>query len=91
MSKHRLYKVAKEAQTHAGMYAFAGRKIRKRDLRRLWIVRINAAVRPLGLTYGKFIAALKKANILLDRKILAELAVSDPESFEAVFDTSKKP
>jgi len=84
MTKHRLYKVAQEAVLHAGQYAFAGRKLRRRDLRALWIVRINAALRAVGTTYSRFIAALKTKNILLDRKILAELAVRQPEAFRAV-------
>ena len=84
MSKHRLYKVAHEASIHAGQYAYVGRRKRKRDLRQLWIIRINAAVRPLGLTYGKFIAALKKSNILLDRKILSDLAVSDTNAIQEI-------
>ena len=84
MSKHRLYKVAREASLHAGQYAYAGRKNRKRDLRSLWIVRINAALSPLGISYSHFISRLKKANIALDRKILAELAVSDSDAFKAV-------
>lgn len=77
-------KGAKEALLHAGQYAFAGRKLRKRDLRSLWILRINAAAREQGLTYNAFIAGLKKANIELDRKILAELAVKDPETFKTI-------
>jgi large subunit ribosomal protein L20 len=90
MTKNRLYKVAREADVHAGQYAFAGRKKRKRDLRRLWIVRLNAAVRKFGLTYGQFINRLKKAGISLDRKILADLAVSEPAIFKKIVETVKK-
>lgn len=84
MARHRLYKVAREATVHAGQYAFAGRHLRRRDLRSLWILRINAALRELGLTYSKFIPALKKAGVQLDRKILADLAVRQPKVFESI-------
>ncbi len=84
MTKHRLYKVAREAVTHAGQYAFAGRRLKRRQLRQIWIVRMNAALRALGVTYSTFIPALKKANITLDRKILAELAVKQPTTFAQV-------
>ena len=75
---------AKEALLHAGQYAYHGRKLKKRDLRALWIVRLNAAVRKEGLSYSKFISSLKKAKIELDRKILAEIAVKHPETFKVV-------
>lgn len=90
MTKGRLYKVSKEADLHAGQYAFAGRKLRKRDLRRLWIQRINAALSlySAGMKYSEFINLLKKSNIGLNRKILADLAVSDPDTFKAVIDTA---
>ena len=78
MTKHRLYKVAREAVVHAGQYAFAGRKLRRRDLR------INAGLRSLGVTYSQFISAAKKANIEVDRKILADLAARQPEVFKSV-------
>ena len=77
-------RVAKEALLHAGQYAYIGRKLRKRDLRRLWIVRLNAAARAHGLTYNQLINGLKKKNIELDRKILADIAVKDPETFEKI-------
>lgn len=78
-------------QVHSGWTdAYAARKDRKRDFRRLWIARINAAVRELGLSYSKFIAALKPANIQIDRKILARLAYQDPKAFKAVFDSASK-
>ncbi len=89
MTKHRLYKVAHEAVTHAGQYAFAGRRLKRRQLRQTWIMRMNAALRALGVTYSTFIPALKKANITLDRKILAELAVKQPAVFKAVVEKSK--
>lgn len=84
MTRHRLYKVAREAVIHAGQYAFMGRKLRKRDLRSTWITRLNAGLRSLGVTYSKFIPALKKAKIDIDRKILAELATSQPTVFKTV-------
>lgn len=90
MSKNRLYKVAHEALLHAGQYAYIGRRLRKRDLRRLWILRINAALREQGLSYSKFIPLLKKAKINLNRKMLSFLAVKDPESFKTVVDRAKK-
>jgi large subunit ribosomal protein L20 len=75
---------ANEAIKHAGLHSFAHRKDKKNDFRRLWNVRINAAVRPLGMTYSKLIQALKQKNIALDRKILATLAKDNPETFERV-------
>lgn len=89
MTKSRLYKVAHEAMLHAGQYAFAGRKLRKRDMRKLWIIKINAALENLGLSYSKFIAGLKKAKIELDRKILADLTESDPKTFKLIVDRVK--
>lgn len=89
MTKRRLIKVAKEAHLHAGEYAFAGRKNRKRDFRRLWISRISQAVRERGLSYNLFVHKLKAANILVDRKILANLVADNPEVFEAVLDKVK--
>jgi len=89
MTKGRLYRVSKEADLHAGQYAFIGRKLRKRDMRRLWTVRINAALTPFKISYSKFINQLKKAKIELNRKILADLAVSDPKAFKAVVDKAQ--
>ncbi len=89
MTRHRLYKVAKEAITHAGQYAFAGRRLKRRDLRSTWIIRLNAALRPLDITYSKFIPALKKAHITLDRKILADLAVHQSQVFAQIVDKIK--
>ncbi len=90
MTKGKLYKVSKEAALHAGQYAFAGRKSRKRDLRRLWIQKIGAALKPYGLSYSKFIDNLKKSQINLDRKILADLATSDPNAFKAIVEKTQK-
>ncbi len=83
-SRSKQYKKAKEAALHAGEYAFAGRKRKKRDFRRLWIIRLNAAVRNYGLTYSVFIQQLKQKNIQLDRKILAQLAAEYPEIFKQI-------
>lgn len=74
-------RVAKEAIRHAGAYAFRHRRAKKREFRNLWTLRINAATRELGFSYSKFIGALKKANIALDRKVLATLAKDHPETF----------
>lgn len=89
MTRRRLIKKAKEAVLHAGEYAFAGRKLRKRDFRRLWITRINAGLSETGLSYSQFMAGLKKAKIELDRKILADLVISDPETFKKILDKFK--
>lgn len=89
-SRSRRIKVAKEAVLHAGKYAYHGRKLRKRDLRALWIVRLNAAVREYGMSYSKFINALKQARIELDRKILADIAVNDKETFKAIAEKAKE-
>ena len=78
------YKEAKEAQLKAGVYAYRDRRNRKRDFRRLWITRINAAARINGLTYGNFIHGLILAGVEVDRKILADLAVRDAEAFTAI-------
>lgn len=88
MSKHRLWKVAHEAYLHALDYSFQGRKDRKSNFRTLWIIRINAALRLLdpSYTYGKFISAMTKKGIVLDRKILADLAVTDAPTFKIVVD-----
>ena len=85
MTRSRLIKVAKQAALHAGQYAFHGRKRRKRDLRSLWITRINAALTDKPMSYSRFIKALKDKNVILDRKILADLAVNDFKTFEFIF------
>lgn len=89
MTRSRLYKVAKEAVLHAGQYAYHGRKLRKRDFRRLWIQRINAALSETDLSYSRFIKKLKDNQIELNRKILAELAVNHPEVFFKIVDKVK--
>jgi large subunit ribosomal protein L20 len=82
--RRHLLRTAKENLVRAGVYAYRDRRNRKRDFRRLWIIRLNAAARLHGLRYSELIAGLKKANIELDRKILADLAVTDPQGFETV-------
>ena len=79
--KHTSYRRAKEQLDHSMAYAYRDRKNKKRTFRRLWIIRINAAARANGLSYNQFVSGLKKAEIPLDRKVLADLAVSDPEAF----------
>jgi len=88
-TRSRLVKPAREALLHALAYATRDRKQRKRDMRGLWIVRINAAARANGLTYGKFIKGLKTADIQLDRKILADLAVRDAGTFTQIVEAAK--
>jgi large subunit ribosomal protein L20 len=88
-AKSRLIKPAREALLHALAYATRDRKQRKRQMRELWIVRINAAARQNGITYGRFVAGLKKADIELDRKILADIAVRDSATFGAIADLAK--
>lgn len=79
--KSRLFRSATESVDKGQVYAYIGRKRRKRDFRRLWVTRINAAVRQHGLTYSRFMNALKKANIVLDRKVLSDMAIKDPAGF----------
>jgi large subunit ribosomal protein L20 len=88
--RRKLIRTAKETLVRAGVYAFRDRRNRKREFRKLWIIRINAAVRMHGLRYSEFIAGLKKANIELDRKILSDMAVADPQGFEQVVELVKK-
>ena len=83
------YKYAKEQVDHSLVYAYRDRRNRKRSFRRLWILRINAAARQEGLSYNQFIAGCKKANIELDRKVLADLAVREPAAFKAIAEQAK--
>lgn len=89
-SKSKHFKMAKQAVMKSGNYAFAGRKQKKRDFRKLWITRISAQAKVEGINYSQFINGLKKANIDLNRKMLAELAVSDKEAFAALVVAAKK-
>ena len=84
-----VYRIAKQAVMKAGQYAYRDRRAKKREFRRLWIARINAGSRALGLTYSKFVAGLKKAKIDLDRKVLADLAVNDPAAFGSIVEKVK--
>ena len=84
------YRNAKQAVMKSGMYAYVGRKDKKSDFRKLWITRINAAARMNGLTYSKLIAGLKKANVTINRKMLAEIAVSDAKAFAELAEIAKK-
>lgn len=90
MTKRRLIRVAKESMLHAGEYSFAGRRLKKRAMRRLWVTRINQAVGKMDLRYSQFINALKKADIQLDRKTLADMAVRDPEVFKIIVDKTRE-
>jgi large subunit ribosomal protein L20 len=83
-SRHKLFAFANEVVHKAWVYAYIGRKLRKRDFRRLWIARINAGARLNGTTYSRLVNGLKKANIGLDRKILADLAIADPTGFAGI-------
>ena len=87
--RRRLFKNARETVERAWKFAYRDRRVRKREFRRLWIARINAAARANGLSYSKFIFGLKNANVELDRKILADLAVFDPEAFGQVAQMAK--
>jgi len=84
-----VFRIAKQAVMKAGQYAYRDRRTRKRVFRALWIARINAAARGLGITYSKFMAGMKKASIDIDRKMLAELAVNDPAAFGSIVDKVK--
>src|SRR6186997_3102947 len=88
-TKSKLYRSAKESVDTALKYAFVGRRRKKRDFRRLWVMRINAAARENGLTYGQFMSGLKNAGVTLDRKSLAELAVSSPAAFASLAKKAK--
>ena len=83
-TRHRLFRRANEALLNAGVYAYRDRRNKKRDIRRLWISRINAAARLNGISYSRLIHALQQSNIALDRKMLADLAVKDPQAFASV-------
>ena len=89
-SKHRLYKTAHEQVMHSGNYAFRDRRQNKRNFRKLWIARINAGARMNGTTYSKMIAGLKKANVTINRKMLSDLAITDPKAFSELAEVAKK-
>jgi large subunit ribosomal protein L20 len=89
LTKGKLYRSAKESVDRAGNFAYVGRRNKKRDFRRLWIIRINAAARLHDLSYSQFIAGLRRAGIALDRKSLAEIAATDPAAFGALVQSAK--
>ena len=88
-SKHRLYKTAKEQLMHSGQYAFRDRKQKKRDFRKLWITRINAACRENEISYSRFIEGLAKAGVEINRKMLSEIAINDPKAFSELVSVAK--
>jgi large subunit ribosomal protein L20 len=89
MTRHKQFKKAKEAVLHAGQYAYDGRKLKKRDFRTLWIVRLNAALRAMGVTYSTFIKKLHDKNVGLDRKVLSQIAVEYPAVFTQIVEKVK--
>ncbi len=89
LNKSKLYRAAKEAVDRAGNFAYVGRKRKKRDFRRLWIIRINAAARSNDISYSQFMAGLKRAGIGLDRKSLADIAVKDPAGFTKLVESAR--
>lgn len=88
-ARSRVYRVAKQAVIKAGQYAYRDRRVKRRNFRSLWIVRINAGVRQQGLTYSRFMNGLKRASIDLDRKVLADLAIFDQVAFQRIVDAAK--
>ena len=89
-ARSRIFKVANIAVMKALKYAYRDRRNKKRDMRRLWIVRINAAVRERGMSYSKFVNACKKSDIIVNRKMLSDIAINDPAAFDALFATATK-
>jgi large subunit ribosomal protein L20 len=89
LSKHNLYNIARQAVHRALNFAYTGRKVRKRDFRGIWIVRIGAAARQNGLSYSRLMDGLRKASVALDRKLLANLAATDPQAFARVAEVAK--
>ena len=89
-AKSKLYRTAREQVMKSGQYAYIGRKQKKRDFRALWITRINAGCRRNDISYSRFISGLKKANVALNRKVLADIAVREPETFAKLVETAKK-
>ena len=88
-SKSKHFKMAKEAVMKSGVYAYVGRKQKKRDYRKLWIARISAAVAPYEINYSRFMYGLKKAGIEMNRKMLSEMAITDPTAFQKMVETAK--
>lgn len=90
LRRNNVFRIAKQAVMRAGQYAYRDRRDKKHVFRRLWIARINAATRSNGLTYSRFMNGLKKAGVMLDRKVLADMAVNDPNAFAALVEVAKK-
>lgn len=90
MTRHKRFKVANEAVMHAGQYAYNGRRIRRRDMRKLWIVRLNAALKPFEVKYSVFIKMMSDKKVALNRKILSELSINDPTVFASIVQAIKK-
>ena len=88
-ARRRQYKVMRESVHRAWAYAYTGRRLKKRDFRRLWIVRVNAASRARGMMYSRFIHGLKKADVELNRKVLSEIAIHDPKAFDHLVEVAK--
>ena len=88
-ARHRQYKVMKESVHRAWQYAYIGRRLKKRDFRRLWILRVNAASRARGMPYSRFMNGLQKAGVELNRKVLSEIAISDPKAFDHLVEVAK--
>ncbi|MBI2465356.1 50S ribosomal protein L20 [Candidatus Shapirobacteria bacterium] len=84
MTRHKRYKVAHQAVMHAGNYAYEGRRIRRRDMRKLWIIRLNAALKPFEIRYSNFINLMKTKKVELNRKMLSEISIHDPEAFKSI-------
>lgn len=89
MTRHKRYKVAHEAVMHSGQYAFEGRRIRRRDMRRTWITRLNAALKPFEIRYSVFIKLMNDKKIGLNRKMLSEIAINDPNTFKSIVNFTK--
>ena len=87
--RSKLFRTATESVDRALKFAYRDRRVRKREFRSLWITRINAAVRPIGLNYSQFMGAMKRADIQIDRKVLSELAISDPRAFERIVEEAR--
>lgn len=89
MTRHKRFKSAQEAVMHAGQYAYNGRRIRRRDIRKLWIIRLNAALKPFEIRYSVFIKKLKDNKVELNRKMLSEIAINDPATFKSIVSSLK--
>lgn len=88
-SRSKLFRIAKQFVTKAGVYAYRDRRVKKRDFRALWIIRISAACEARGMSYSRFIAGLKRANVYLNRKMLSEVAIADPAAFDKLVELAR--